>query len=912
MVMQKNILFYPFMIIFLCGFHENSAAMDPDSLFSDRGEACFSVSIDHLKKLDEIGRIVSIDKITDTSIIINASKQELEAFLKTGIPFTLMDHSGDGFEPQMSSNADSDAPEAWDYYPTYDAYIAMMYQFEADHPSLCDVFTIGQSVNQRELLVARISGNIGAEENEPEFFYTSTMHGDELTGYVMMLRLIDHLLSNYGSDPRITEIVNNTDIFINPLANPDGAYAGGNHTVAGATRRNANWVDLNRNFPDPEDGPHPDGNPWQPETIAFMDFAENRHFSASSNIHGGAEVCNYPWDTWAKLAADDNWWVYVCNEFADTAQHYSPPGYLEDFGTGVTNGYQWYSISGGRQDYMNFFHQCREFTLEMSADKNPPESELNDFWEYTYRSFLNYLEQCRFGVRGTVTDTLTGDPLEASVYVVSHEKDSSWVYTSLPAGNYHRLLHEGAYNIKYSSPGYLPKVKYALQVVNRAATAVDVKLMPSALAADFEASKTSLSAGQDVDFTDLTYGSPVSWNWTFEGGTPASSTLENPSGIVYSEPGSYPVSLTVSDGNQTNTFEIMDYIEVSNQFFMGNGSVTTCSGVFYDSGGPEGNYSDFEDYAFTFYPEAVNGRISVNFTEFSVEYQGNCQYDWLKIYDGPDLNAPLIGIYCGTSSPGMIGSTHSSGALTFEFHSDYSVNQAGWAAEVQCEVEPVILDLTLFLEGPFAGGTMSTGLAGNPDFPLSQPYNTAPWFYQGTESVASVPSSVVDWLLVELRDATSASQALPSTSVGSVACFVLSNGMVKGMDGVSYPQVNAGFYDDLFCVIWHRNHLGAISAWPLTEAGGVYTYDFSSGSQQALGGSLGYSQLNGSLWGMSSGDGNADGQVNNGDKNDVWSPQAGMSGYLPGDFSMDAQVNNGDKVDHWAPNTGKGCQVPEN
>ena len=73
----------------------------------------------------------------------------------------------------------------------------------------------------------------------------------------------------------MNNLVNEIDIWINPLANPDGETRWGNQDVWNATRYNANWVDLNRNYPDPEDGPHPDGNAYQPETIMF--FRTCRH-----------------------------------------------------------------------------------------------------------------------------------------------------------------------------------------------------------------------------------------------------------------------------------------------------------------------------------------------------------------------------------------------------------------------------------------------------------------------------------------------------------------------------------------------------------------------------------------------------------------------------------------------------------
>ncbi|MCD4735256.1 MAG: hypothetical protein K8R53_04380, partial [Bacteroidales bacterium] len=95
------------------------------------------------------------------------------------------------------------------------------------------------------------------------------------------------------------------------------------------------------------------------------------------------------------------------------------------------------------------------------------------------------------------------------------------------------------------------------------------------------------------------------------------------------------------------------------------------------------------------------------------------------------------------------------------------------------------------------------------------------------------------------------------------------------------------------------------------EVDGKFSYDFTIGSGQAYGGSNGHREIAAGIWGLTGADGNADGQINNGDKNDVWIIQAGNSGYLEGDFNMDVQVNNGDKVDIWIPNTGLGGQVPD-
>jgi len=696
-------------------------------IFKNKGEVYFKFAIESGKEIQYLSGIISLDNIKENIVYAYANKKEFVKFLELGIDYTILPSPGELITPKMLDDINKKEIMDWDYYLTYQAYLDMIYQFQTDYPDICEVFSIGQSVEGRELLFARISDNVGQDEGEAQFMYTATMHGDETAGYDLSLRLIDYLLSNYGTDPKVNNLVENLDIWINPLANPDGTYAGGNNTVYGATRYNANWVDLNRNYPDPEDGPHPDGEEWQAETLAFMALAENNHFVLSSNWHGGAEVFNYPWDTWAQLAADDDWWYYVGREWADTVHIYSPSGYFTDLDNGVTNGYAWYTIAGGRQDYMNYFHQCREFTLELSNIKLLPANQLPAYWDYNYRSFLNYMEQTLFGITGTVTDANTGDPLVAEIFIENHDIDSSWVYSYESTGNYYRPIFEGTWDVTFTAPGYYPQTFENVEVQNRQVTQLDVQLVPGNLIPDFIASATAVPAGASVDFTDMTFGNPISWEWTFEGGTPSSSTEQNPAGIVYSTTGSYDVSLTVSDGTNTQTITKPDYIIVSVEYFMQNTTVTTCEGIFYDSGGPTANYNDNEDFTMTFLPGETDNKIECQFTSFNVEWHSSCDYDWLKIFDGSNTSSPLIGKYCGTTSPGTVTATNEDGALTFQFHSDNSVNESGWSGNISCIPSALapVADFTADATTIFEGESVQFS-----DLSTNNP-TSREWFFEG-------------------------------------------------------------------------------------------------------------------------------------------------------------------------------------
>ena len=115
------------------------------------------------------------------------------------------------------------------------------------------------------------------------------MHGDETGGYILMLHLADYLLKNYLTSSRVKTLLDNLEIWINPLANPDGTYRNDN-TINSPTRYNANGFDLNRNFPDPL-------NPntfKQKETLDMIKFLRKHRFVLSANFHSGAEVVNYP------------------------------------------------------------------------------------------------------------------------------------------------------------------------------------------------------------------------------------------------------------------------------------------------------------------------------------------------------------------------------------------------------------------------------------------------------------------------------------------------------------------------------------------------------------------------------------------------------------------------------------------
>lgn len=235
----------------------------------------------------------------------------------------------------------------------------------------------------------------------------------------------------------------------------------------------------------------------------------------------------------------------------------------------------------------------------------------------------------------------------------------------------------------------------------------------------------------------------------------------------------------------------------------------------------------------------------------------------------------------------------------------------GFQQPISITIAGIDLDVLVYLEGPYSGTEMATDLNASGELPLAQPYNTAPWNYTGTETVGAIPNAdVVDWVMVELRDASNAETATTATTIAQKAAFLLKNGSVVDLDGVSNLQFANSVSNNLFVVVWHRNHLGVLSADALTGSAGMYSYDFSTSIDKAYGTGLGYKLVAASVYGMPGGDFDGDGDVDNTDKN-AWAINAGTYGYQSADFDLNKQVENQDKNDVWVENTTLSSQVPE-
>ncbi|NOX47689.1 MAG: T9SS type A sorting domain-containing protein [Chlorobi bacterium] len=152
--------------------------------------------------------------------------------------------------------------------------------------------------------------------------------------------------------------------------------------------------------------------------------------------------------------------------------------------------------------------------------------------------------------------------------------------------------------------------------------------------------------------------------------------------------GFYTVTATVNLAGDTYPDNDVMSVEcmVSYVYLMGDEDVTTCTGLFYDSGGPDENYQPNEYYTMTFYPGSPGTMMQVEFIDYEVE---GSTYDYLAIYNGEDITAELIDTHEGDPDDfyfegQTITASNATGALTFEFTTDNSVEMPGWKAIMSC------------------------------------------------------------------------------------------------------------------------------------------------------------------------------------------------------------------------------------
>ena len=241
-------------------------------------------------------------------------------------------------------------------YHTYDETVAALDSIHNEHPTITSAkINIGTTIQGRTIWAMKISDNPGTDEGEAEVYYCGLIHAREPITIEILLYFMRYLTINYGTDPMVTDMVNNRELWFVLIINPDGyvynqtTYPNGGGMWRKNRRNNGNGtygIDLNRNF----------GYKWgydnigsssvtgsetyrgtapfsEPETQALRDFINAHDFVTALNYHSYSNLLIYPWGYEEQFPED--FWIY--KEVGDSISAYngyiSAPGWITLYST---------------------------------------------------------------------------------------------------------------------------------------------------------------------------------------------------------------------------------------------------------------------------------------------------------------------------------------------------------------------------------------------------------------------------------------------------------------------------------------------------------------------------------------------------------------------------------------------------
>jgi len=329
-----------------------------------------------------------------------------------------------------------------------------------NNPSFCRFETLGLASNDSLLFALRITRNPDIAEDEPELMFEGAMHGDEKCGTEAVFEMAVYLISNYGIDPLVTQLINTREIWIECPSNPYGHI--------NDVRENANGIDCNRDFGYMWDawGGSPDAFS-QPESRMPAQLALRKNFNHWTEYHGGTYCISTSW-SYSPFGTRDSMEIqYLAQQWHNITGYDYGPGYRV-----------MYEIHGASKDYNYGAFGGYGQTVEDCIYKTPPAESLPQICLRERNAMVQELRLVNHGVRGIVSDSATGAPLRARV------KPLPINYPSFcdSLGDYHRYLRPGTWSLKFEANGYQTRTISNIVVTDDTVTHLNVALVRDTLA----------------------------------------------------------------------------------------------------------------------------------------------------------------------------------------------------------------------------------------------------------------------------------------------------------------------------------------------------------------------------------------------------------------------------------------------
>lgn len=400
------------------------------------------------------GYDVLYDKITKDSFDLIVTPKELKTIESKGLNFEIISRGRPFYEIQKERQGN---PLFFPGYPDLTEIIDEMNETESNYPDICKVYDITETYGcpetheGRHIYAMKISDNVEDDEDEPSFLMVSCHHAREIVTPVIALYSIEQFTSEYGSDPDITEVVDDYEIWISPVWNADGyEYCYYYDNMWRKNRCPPNGVDLNRNYPFGWDSScSGSSDPYsetykgpscasEPETQTMIAFTNDRHFTKVLDYHShGSEVL----------------YGYCCHTHPFSS-------FFETEAEALSNAAGYYgsirvpSAEGEHYEWQIWGNGTYANLMETHVEFQPSYSSALAESEKVFPGTMWMLER-PISVSGNVVDSITSDPLNAEIKIegVSFSNDEKF-FSEPNFGRYHLFLPSGTYDIKFECENY--------------------------------------------------------------------------------------------------------------------------------------------------------------------------------------------------------------------------------------------------------------------------------------------------------------------------------------------------------------------------------------------------------------------------------------------------------------------------
>jgi hypothetical protein len=400
-------------------------------------------------------RDIVVNGISVNGIKAEATAAQQEQLIALGYDIEIITPDITGVYEHNSRTLSTDA-----WYMPYTHYRDTMITIATNNSSFIKLETLGYSHSSRLLLAMKFSDNPQVEEYEPQVHFEANIHGDEAITFGVYMEMVKYLAANYGTDTLVTRLINEREIWIAPLVNPDGYNA--------HSRRNSNNVDLNRNW----------GRMWgnasgqgaspmsEVETRAFVAHFMRHPFVLNASYHSGIKYVVYPWSFSRFDTIPDKRHIHFLSQ-----RYASHNGY--PYGQGAV---QMYPFSGAAKD-IEYAWGSLTWSIEIHNTKWPNASEIVPTFNLNRDAMLELWHHVGKGIHGTVTDAVTDGPVAAQVWVGPGNFPG---YTDTTLGDYHRFFLPGTYSLTFRAPGYRDTTVTGVVVPSTgdSAVTVDMQMTP--------------------------------------------------------------------------------------------------------------------------------------------------------------------------------------------------------------------------------------------------------------------------------------------------------------------------------------------------------------------------------------------------------------------------------------------------